>query len=95
MKLKAKEQIRVFIDKRIYKNQIKNTDIGKIPEDRRENLSSIGCYYTIQPNEIFYFNRSNNWDLSYFNLENGAEFKIETGDYMAFIKRNNIEILNK
>jgi len=91
MKLQATKEIRVFIDKKLYGNtKIECTDVGKIPESKRENLSWKGCYYTIQPDEIFYFDRSNNWDVSYFKLENGAEFKIECGDFMSFVNSNSV-----
>lgn len=84
-KLQATKEIRVFIDK-------KRTDISKIPESKRENLSWKGCYYTIMPTEVFYFDRSNNWDASYFKLENGAEFKIDCGNFMDFVKSKSVNI---
>jgi len=91
MKLQATKEVKVFIDKKMYSNtKIEHTDVGKIPEDMREDLSWKGCYYTIKQNEIFYFDRSNNWDVSYFKLENGAEFKIDCGDFMSFVNRHSI-----
>ena len=91
--LQATKEVKVFIDKKMYGNtKIERTDVGKIPEDRRENLSWKGCYYTIKENEIFYFDRSNNWDASYFKLENGAEFEIECGDFMSFVNRHSIKV---
>lgn len=94
MKLQATIGIRVFIDKKSYGNtKIENTDVGKIPEYRREHLSWKGCYYTIQPGETFYFDRSNDWDKSYFKLENGAEFLIHTGNPNTFIEENSVNIL--
>ena len=93
MKLKATKEIKVFIDKKYYGNtKLKHTEVGKIPENKRENLSWKGCYYTIMPNEIFFFDRSNNWDLSYFKLENGAEFKIECGDFMSFVNYHLVKV---
>ena len=93
MKLQATKEVKVFIDKKMYGNtKIEHTDVGKIPEDRRENLSWKGCYYTIKQNEIFYFDRSNNWDASYFKLENGAEFEIACGDFMSFVNRHSIKV---
>ena len=73
MKLQATKKIRVFIEK--YYSE-------KIPLERRESISWKGCYYTIEPNEILYFDRSNDWDVCYFKLENGAEFKIDCGNVM-------------
>lgn len=93
MRLQATKDIRVFIDKKTYNVKLEHTEIGKIPEDKREGLSWKGCYYTISTNEAFYFDRSNNWDVSYFKLENGAEFKIECGDFMSFVNRNSVKIL--
>ena len=46
----------------------------------------------VKQNEIFYFDRSNNWDASYFKLENGAEFKIACGDFMSFVNRHSIKV---
>ena len=77
MKLQATIPVRVFIDKKWYGNTlVEHTDVGKIPVDRREDLSWKGCYYTILPNEVFTFTHSNDWDRCFFKLENGAEFVI-------------------
>lgn len=94
MKLQATKEIRVFIDKKYYGNKLEHTQVGKIPENKRENLSWKGCYYTIGFNEVFYFDRSNNWDASYFKLENGAEFKIECGDFMSFVNRHSVNLVD-
>ena len=94
MKLQATQQIRVFIDKEVYGNtKIELTNVGKIPEEKRENLSWKGCYYTIQPDEIFYFDRSNGWDTSYFKLSNGAEFIRYCGDFMDFVNQHSVKVL--
>ncbi len=93
MKLQATKKIEVFIDKKSYSSNIEQTQVGKIPTEKRDRVSWKGCYYTIEPNEIFYFDRSNNWDLSYFTLENGAEFIIESGNYKGYIERNEVNIL--
>jgi hypothetical protein len=87
--IKATKNIRVFVDKRLYGNtKIEHTDVGKIPEHKREDLSWKGCYYTIEPDEIFYFDRDNRWDACFFKLSNGAEFKIDVCDYKAWANRN-------
>lgn len=89
--LKATKKIRVFIDKKYYGNTpIESTDVGKIPVHKRENSSWKGCYYTIAPKEIFYFDRSNNYDRCYFKLQNGAEFLINCANPKSFIKEHNI-----
>jgi hypothetical protein len=94
MKLEATQEIRVFIDKKLYGNtKLEVTDVGKIPEHRRENLSWKGCYYTIMPKEVFYFDRSNNWDSSYFKLENGAEFQVDYGNFMSFINDHSVNMI--
>lgn len=84
MKLQATKEVEVFFDK-YYCN--------KLPLEKRERVSWKGCYYTIEPNEIFYFDRSNDWDLCYFKLSNGAEFKIDCGDVMYFINKYKIKNL--
>ncbi|HEY6143783.1 MAG TPA: hypothetical protein VIV55_10265 [Flavobacterium sp.] len=93
MKLKATQPIKVFIDRKYYGDALENTQVGKIPENRRINVSWKGCYYIIAPNEEFEFDRCNNWDLSYFKLNNGAEFVIECGRPDSFIESNNVLIL--
>lgn len=93
IKLQATMPITVFIDMKYYGQKIEHTDVGKIPENRRERLSWKGCYYTIQPNEFFKFDRTNNWDVCYFILENGAEFKNECGSPNPFIDRYNVRVL--
>jgi hypothetical protein len=90
MKLQATKKIRVFIDKGTYNLSDEHTPIKYIPENKRESISWKGCYYTIEENEIFYFDNSNGWDKSYFKLECGVRFCIECGDYIAWINRNNI-----
>jgi len=93
MNLQATENIRVFIDKGRYGNTpINATDVGKIPESRRENLSWKGCYYTIQKGEKFTFDRGNDWDRCYFKLENGAEFLIHCGNPKSFIDRHKVNV---
>ena len=63
MNLQATENIRVFIDKGRYGNTpINATDVGEIHESRREDLSWKGCYYTIQKDEKFTFDRGNDWE---------------------------------
>lgn len=93
-KLKATKEIGVFIDKKWYNEEIKFTEVGKIPLERRERLNWKGCYYTIKPNEFLFFDRTNNWDRSYFKLENGAEFLVECGNPESFIEDNNIIIVD-
>ncbi len=91
-KLLATEPVGIFIEKNDQNLPIEKTNIGKIPESRRERLSWKGCYYTILPNEEFYFRTSNNYDLSHFTLENGLDFKIDAGDPNAWIERNKIKL---
>lgn len=88
MKLQATQPIRVFIDKNQYGNvPTEYTNVGKVPKERRENVSWKGCYYTIEKDEIFFFDRSNNYDTSFFKLLNGAEFKVYTGNPEYFINK--------
>jgi len=93
MNLQATEDIRVFIDKGRYgSTPIEATDVGNIPNNRKENLSWKGCYYTIKKGENFTFDRSNDWDRCYFKLGNGAEFLIGCGNPKSFIDSNNINV---
>lgn len=87
VKLQATKPIRVFIDKNY-------SGFGNIPEHKRENLSWKGCYYTIQPNEVFYFTDSNDYDKSWFELENGVVFLIECGNPKSFTDRELVNIIN-
>lgn len=92
MKLQATQPIRVFIDKGSYGNTpLDATDVGKIPPERRENLSWKGCYYTIKEGEEFSFDRSNAWDKCYFVLNNGAEFSVGCGNPQTFIDYHSID----
>lgn len=94
MELQATKEIRVFIDKGSYgSTKLEGTQVNKIPINKRIDLSWKGCYYIIQPNEKFKFDRTNNWDSSFFLLDNGVEFKIECGDPKAWITRNGVNIL--
>jgi hypothetical protein len=94
MKIQATKPIRVFIDKGHFKNAAR-TQVDKIPTDRQENLSWKGCYYTIQPKEIFSFDRSNDWDTLFFKLNNGAEFKASYGKLESFLTTHNAILLNR
>ena len=81
--LVAKKSIRVFIDK---------SDLSKVPENRREDSSWKGSYYTIKPGERFSYKDSNNYDLSHFALNNGTSFKIETGNALNWITKNEVSL---
>ncbi len=95
MNLQATKEIKVFIDNKYYSNTpIELTEIGKIPNDRRINISWKGCYYIIKKDEKFIFDRTNNYDRCYFKLENGAEFLIYCGNPQSFIKNHNINTIN-
>lgn len=96
-KLVATKPIRIFIERWSGANTRFEDDsnTGKIPKDRVIDPSWKGCYYVIQPGEIFSFRVSNHWDLSHFNLENGVGFKIEAGNPMSWIKRHNIKKANQ
>jgi hypothetical protein len=91
-KLIATKPIRVFIEKNDMNLPIEKTNIGKIPADRRENISWKGCYYTIKPKEEFNYRDSNHYDLSHFTLNNGLNFKIETGNPIGWILSREITI---
>ena len=95
--IRATKPIRVFVDAKIYGHSgteiLEKTQLRKLPKDRIENLSWKGCYYTIQPNETVTFDRSNNWDYSYFMLDNGVEIRIDCGNPLNWISRNEFEIL--
>lgn len=91
-KLISTKPISIFIEKTSQNLPINQTSIGIIPESRRENVSWKGFYYTIQPNEVFYFDRTNDWDRSFFKLENGVEFKIWCGDPMVWIKNHSVTV---
>ena len=54
MKLQATKELRVFVDRLLYSADVSFTEVGKVPEDKRENLSWKGCYYTIQAGEVFH-----------------------------------------
>jgi len=90
--LVAKKSIRVFIEKNSQNLPIEKTNIGKIPESRREDLSWKGCYYTIKPKEHFFYRDSNHYDLSHFTLNNGIGFTIQTGNSLGWIMANEITI---
>lgn len=94
MNLQATKDIIVFIDMNGYNSDIENTQIGKIPKDRREKISWKGCYYTIKAGEKFKFDRTNNYDACFYILENGAEFKINDGNPKYFIEKHNINTIN-
>ncbi len=94
MELQATQEIRVFIDKKTYgQTDIEKTVIGYIPKERRENVSWKGCYYTIKVGEKFRFDRSNDWDVCYFVLENKAEFEIDCSKPSWFIENHKVRIL--
>jgi hypothetical protein len=95
MNLQATEKIKVFIDKKYYGQALEHTQVGKIPEDRRVDLSWKGCYYFIEVGEQFTFDRGNDWDLSYFKLNNGAEFVIGCGNPKSFIETHKVKIIEK
>lgn len=54
--------------------------MNKIPIQRRLGISWKGCYYIIHKGESITYLRDNMYDLSYFQLDNGAEFKMDFGN---------------
>lgn len=92
MKLIATRPVRVFVERKWQNCKLEDTQIGKIPAHRREDISWKGCYYTIQPNEEFKFDRSNDYDRCYFYLENGAEFAINCGNYKTWAERDGVKL---
>lgn len=88
----ATRPITVFIEKNSANLPLEKTNIGKIPEERRERLSWKGCYYTIKPREEFFFRDTNQYDLSHFILNNGLDFKVEVGDPFYWLLPNEVII---
>lgn len=95
MKLQATKELRVFVDRLLYSADVSFTEVGKVPEDKRENLSWKGCYYTIQAGEVFHLLRCNNWDKSFFKLGCGAEFSVDTGDVEKFLTAHSINRIHE
>jgi hypothetical protein len=56
-----------------------------LPEVRQINKSWKGFSYIIKKGECFKYERTNNWDASFFSLDCGAEFKIEAGNPKRWI----------
>lgn len=88
----ATKPIRVFILKSSMNLPLEKTNIGKIPEDRRENLSWKGCYYTINLDESFFYIDSNYFDLCHFKLNNGLTFEIQRGNPLNWVLENEVII---
>lgn len=85
IELIATKPIRVFVEKNYANLPLEKTNIGKIPAERREDISWKGCYYTIRPGESFKFRTSNYWDQSHFILSTGNNFTIWTADPAKYV----------
>jgi len=57
-------------------------------------VSWKGQVYEVQVGELVTFDRSNNWDLSYFTLEGGAEFKKYCGNPLSYLNAENFELVH-
>ncbi|HEY5500607.1 MAG TPA: hypothetical protein VIK09_01330 [Candidatus Humimicrobiaceae bacterium] len=90
--LTATKPVKIFVDKGFYNQPIEYTRLGKIPEDKRENISWKGCDYVIEIGETIIFDRSNNWDVCYFTLSCNVEFKIECAKPEYFIEKYSFTI---
>lgn len=84
-KLIAQSQTEVFVENTL-------SGFKNIPKDRQNRVSWKGCYYIIEPGEEVIFDRTNDWDRSYFKLSNGAEFMIWVGKPELWTERNNFKI---
>ena len=88
----SREPIKVFI--KVIRFQGKDDAfeiISKFPKERIINRSWKGFYYIIEKGESFFFDRCNNWDLSYFKLNNGVEFVVPCTNLEVYL-RNRPEI---
>lgn len=60
--------------------------IPKFPPERIIKQSYAGFHYIIEEGETFYFDRCNDWDLSYFKLNNGVQFVIGCANLETYLK---------
>lgn len=68
---------------------------GKFRPEQMENPNYLGFTYTIAKGEVFNFDRSNDWDVTYYTLSNGVEFKFDTGNRSHLIDDGRAVIYNE
>ena len=70
----------------------------KLTPSERRNLigeeSWKGQYYNIQIGDTIKFDRSNDYDACFFELEGGAEFKIWCGNPLSFFDESHFKLTN-
>ncbi len=84
-KMKCLKQTEVFIGKDNLHKANKNKLIGQ--------PSWKGQYYTIKIGDIVKFDRSNNYDICYFTVEGGAEFRIDCTNPLSFFKEDHFKLV--
>lgn len=77
---------------------IVKSDLAKLSSKERLNLvgnpSWKGQLYEVQVGERITFDRSNNWDRSYFKLGSGVSFLVECGNPLAYFEPDNFKLIH-
>jgi hypothetical protein len=77
----------IYIHNRFIGCKREHTNIAKLNQNRILEESYSGAKYQLKKGDVVFFDRTNNWDLSFYLTPCGVEFKIDCG-YDWFSKNN-------
>lgn len=77
----------IYVSNRFIGSKREHTNIGKLNQSRIIKESYAGADYQLRKGDVVKFDRTNNWDLSYYKTPCGGEFSMDCG-YDWFSKNN-------
>lgn len=73
-----KDQV-IRVTNKFIGQRFEHTNLSKLDKTRILKLDYSGADYQLKKGDIVIFDRSNNWDLSYYKTPCGVEFKLDCG----------------
>lgn len=77
----------IFVRNRFIGSKREHTNIAKLDQTRILKESYAGVDYQLKKGDVVTFDRTNNWDLSYYKTHCGGEFVFDCG--YDWFKENN------
>jgi len=77
----------IYVANKFIGTKREHTNIAKLDQTRILKESYAGVDYQLKKGDVITFDRTNNWDLSYYKTPCGIEFKLDCG-YDWFSKNN-------
>jgi hypothetical protein len=79
MQIVLQEDEVVFIHNKFIGQKFEHTNLAKLNPKRIISIDWSGAKYQLKKKDVITFERSNNWDCSYYKTPCGVEFKLDCG----------------